>query len=136
MQVDDYQEANALAEKLKTNLPINAYPTRELIKELKKQGKTIDSDRTFEIISVLYSGDAGGIMCALNTIDEEKEAFVVSITHLKIDPDHPLSGEIQAYQRNRTRGLTIQNSRAFAAELMKTRSPNILKKRKGKGFGQ
>jgi hypothetical protein len=92
-------------------------------------------DRTFEITSVHYSGDMGGIMCALDANSADEEVFVASITHLKIDPAHPLSQEIQAYQRKRIRRLAIQDRRGFAAELMKTRSSGTAKKRK-KGFGQ
>lgn len=56
-----------------------------------------------------------------------------SITHLKIDPTHPLAAEVQAYQRQRIRKLMLQDSRGFTAELM-TIEPRKSKKR-SKGFG-
>jgi hypothetical protein len=73
MQIDNYQEASELTEKMKANLPIRAHPTKELIKGLKAQGQSIDSDRTFEITSVSYSGDMGGITCALRPTQKIKK---------------------------------------------------------------
>ena len=42
----------------------------------------------------------------LSTLSQKaKEALLVSITHLRIDPRHPLAREIRAYQKERTRKL-------------------------------
>jgi hypothetical protein len=136
MQIDDYRAEQALTEKIKANLPIQVFPTKELVKGLKAQGKSIDATQTFNIQDVFYSGDMGGITCALENKPEDKEAFVVSITHLKVDPDHPLASEIEAYQRQRVSGLAIQNGREFAAEVLKQRSPQTKKKNSKKGFGK
>jgi hypothetical protein len=135
MQIDDYKEAQALTEKLKASLPVKVFPTKQLVQSLRQQGKSIKTDQPYEIDSVFYAGDMGGITCALKRDPEDKEVYAVSITHLKIDPDHPLAPEIEAYQRKRTRGLAIQNSREFAAELLKGRSTTTKKKRPKKGFG-
>jgi hypothetical protein len=61
MQIDDYRAAQALTEKIKTNSPIQVFPTKELVKGLKAQGKSIDATQTFNIQDVFYSGDMGGI---------------------------------------------------------------------------
>lgn len=143
MQIDNYEEGQTLTEKIKENLPIKASPTKQLVQSLRQQGKTIRSDQFYEIDSVFYSGDMGGITCALKGNPDGKEVYAVSITHLKIDPEHPLAPEIEAYQRKRTRLLAIQNSRGFAAELLAQRtaslnspgSPNPKKKSGKKGFG-
>jgi hypothetical protein len=127
-QIDDYNAAQALTEKIKTNLPIQAHASQEIIKGLQAQGKSIHPNQEFTIQSVFYAGDMGGITCALKSQPEDKEAYAVSITHLKIDPTHPLVPEIQAYQRQRIRRLAIQNSREFAAEALKQRSSNSRKK--------
>jgi hypothetical protein len=58
----------------------------------------------------------------------------VSITHLKIDPDHPHAEEIAAYQRERNRKLMLQNRGSLMTELMPSRSPKT--KKSGKGFGK
>ncbi len=50
-----------------------------------------------------YSGDMGGINCGLMAEDENK--FISSITHMKIDPEHPLAAEVRDYQQRRIEGL-------------------------------
>jgi hypothetical protein len=135
MQIDDHRAAQALTEKIKTNLPIQVFPTKELVKSLKAQGKPIDATQTFNVQNVFYSGDMGGIICALENALGVKEVLTVSITHLKIDPNHPLASEIEAYQRQRIQRLAIQNGREFAAEVLKQRSPQT-KKNSKKGFGK
>jgi hypothetical protein len=135
MRIDDYNAAKVLTDKLKESLPIKAWAGKEFLKTLKQKGENADPDREFEIDFVGYSGDEGGIMCGLKVPNnpESKEKYVSSITHLKIDPNHPLVSEVQAYQRQRIRKLMLQNSRGFTAELM-TIEP-AKKKKRGKGFG-
>jgi hypothetical protein len=58
----------------------------------------------------------------------------VSITHLKIDPDHPHAEEIATYQRERNRKLMLQNRGSLLTELMPSRLPKI--KKSSKGFGK
>ena len=134
MQIDDYGEGQALTDKINANLPMRAFPTKQLIQSLREQGQSIKPNQAYEIASALYSGDMGGITCALNNDMGDEERYVVSITHLKVDPEHPLASEIEAYQRKRIRMLAIQNSRGFAAELLASRPPATQKKSKKKGF--
>ncbi|WP_016949543.1 hypothetical protein [Anabaena sp. PCC 7108] len=139
MKVDNYLEAKALTEKLKASLPIKVKAEKELLKMLKKRGDIINPEKEFEIDWVDYSGDEGGIMCRLvskndNPKDEDKAQYVVSITHLKIDPDHPHAEEIATYQRERNRKLMLQNRGSLLTELMPSRPPKI--KKSGKGFGK
>lgn len=99
MRIDDYNAAKALTEKLKENLPIKARAGKEFLKTLKQKRVNADPDREFEIDFVGYSGDEGGIMCGLKEPNnpEREEKYVFSITHLRIDSNHPLAGEVQAY---------------------------------------
>lgn len=136
MQIDDHEQAMALTEKLKASLPLQVYPTQQMAKGLKAQGKSLDPDREYTVDSVFYSRDMGGIICALKGDPEDKEVFAVSITHLKIDPKHPLAAELQAYQSRRNRGLAIQDRGGFAAELLGERSTATRKKPNKKGFGK
>ncbi len=136
MQIDDYAQAFELTEKLKASLPLQIYPTRQMAKGLKAQGKVLDPSRKYAIDSVFYSGDMGGITCAIKGDDEGKEVFAVSITHLRVDPEHPLAAELQAYQSRRTRGLALQERGGFAAELLRERSTPAKKQRSNKGFSQ
>lgn len=136
MRIDDYNAAKALTEKLKESLPIKASAGKEFLKTLKQKGEDADPDREFEIDFITYSGDEGGIMCGLITPNnsETKEKYFASLTHLKIDSNHPLASEVQAYQRQRIRKLMLQNSGDFKAELMVI-DPTKNRKR-GKGFGK
>ncbi|MEH2145851.1 hypothetical protein [Nostoc sp.] len=136
MRIDDYNTAKALTEKLKESLPIKAWAGKEFLKTLKQKGENADPYREFEINFVTYSGDEGGIMCGLITPNnpESKEKYFASLTHLKIDPNHPIVSEVQAYQQQRIRKLMLQNSGGFKAELM-TLDPTKNKNR-GKGFGK
>ncbi|MEH1917889.1 hypothetical protein [Nostoc sp.] len=136
MRIDDYNAAKALTEKLKENLPIKAQAGKEFLKTLKQKKVNADPDKEFEIDFVAYSGDEGGIMCGLKEPNnpESEEKYVSSITHLKIDSNHPLAAEVQTYQRQRIRKLMLQDSRGFKAELM-TIEPRKNKSR-SKGFGK
>ena len=139
MTVDNSREAVALTKKLEASLPIKVKAAKELLKMLKTRGDIINPEKEFEVDRVSYSGDEGGIMCRLvsknnNPEDEDKAQYVVSITHLEIDPDHPHAEEIATYQRDRNRKLMLQNHGSLLTKLMPSRSPKI--KKSGKGFGK
>jgi hypothetical protein len=109
MVIDDYAEAMALVERMKANLPIPARPTGQLATLLKQKKILLDADPQFEIKTVFYAGDEGGITCDV-TPAGSKDAIVCSVTHLRIHPKHPLAQEIRAYQQTRTRRLARSGS--------------------------
>ena len=84
MPIDDEVQARELTEKLKASLPLRVRPTRQMIKGLKDQGKAFDPNCEYTVDSVFYSGDAGGIICAIKGDLEGEEIFAVSITHLGV----------------------------------------------------
>jgi hypothetical protein len=136
MTVDNYPEAMALTKKLNASLPIKVKAGKEFLKMLKKPQKIANPEQEFEIDSVSYAGDEGGIMCGLvSTTDnpKDKEKYIVSLTHLKIDPDHPHLAEVQAYQNQRIRNL-MQNEGNFGVNLMTLKPAK--RKKSGKGFGK
>lgn len=135
MRIDDYDAAIALTKKLKENLPIIVRPGKPFLKTLRERGEVVTSDQEFTVDRVDYSGDMGGIMCTLASDPEQKERYVVSITHLKIDPSHPLAAEVEAYQRRRNRMLMLENQKGFAAELLARQLKGKQKKR-SQGFGK
>lgn len=135
MQIDNYVEAMELTKKLEDNLPIIVRPGKPFLKTLRERGETITPDQEFTIDYVNYSGDMGGIMCTLASTPEQKERYVISITHLKIDPNHPLAEEVGVYQRKRNRMLMLQEQKGFAAELLAGKSAEKKKKR-SQGFGK
>ncbi len=107
--IDNYAETMALVEKMKAQLPLPIYAGRGLLHSMREHGLHIKARRRIMVIDVLYFGDEGGIMCALEPIEEGKEAYVTSLTHVDITPRHPLAKAIKAYQRERKRKLAEQN---------------------------
>ena len=93
-----------LIKEMERYLPIPAYPSKELLQLLRKQGKNISRDTELNITQVFDSGDAGGIVCTV--LEENKEVLIVSLTHLQIKPTHPLNEKIRAYQRQRMKNIS------------------------------
>lgn len=96
-----------LVKEIEAHLPLPVYATPELSRSLREQGKRLSVDEEMKVISVFDSGDMGGILCAIDS-EKSKEAMVISLTHLRIAPDHPLRERIEAYQRARVRSLRWQ----------------------------
>jgi hypothetical protein len=92
-----------LIDEMKCHLPIPAYASRDLSNYLLKNGKDITPETELMITKVVESGDDGGIVCLLDVMDHE--SFVISITLLKIKPDHVLYDKISAYQKQRIRSI-------------------------------
>jgi hypothetical protein len=137
MSIDDYQAAIDLTERIKANLPITARPGKQYLKLMQKKGENITSNQELTINSALYMGDEGGICCNFQLMGNTKQAHAASITHLVIDPNHPLAAEIQTYQRQRIHKLKLQNSRGFMAEMRQLSEGVERKKRKSdRGFGK
>ncbi len=97
--------SGTLLKEMEQYLPIPARPTKELSQFLRRKGMHIDTNREINIIAVFDSGDMGGIVCAIEGDKKQKEALVISLTHLIIKPDHPLSDKIAAYQKQRIKSL-------------------------------
>ena len=56
--------------------------------------------------AVFYAGDEGGIVCQVDFGDIDSDgAYFSALTQLRIDPDHPLAREVQAYQQRRSSTL-------------------------------
>jgi hypothetical protein len=137
MQIDDFVEAQALTDKLQDTLPFKVFPTKFFLGFLIDRGEAVQANAEFVVESLFYSGDAGGIICALAdspSFSNSQEKMVISISHLKIDPNHPLATEIIDYQRRRIHRLKLQDKGGFAAELL-AKTPSTKRKKK-LGFGK
>jgi hypothetical protein len=95
----------SLMEQLQGQLPMPAFPTKELVRTLRRRGVKASVDRALTIKRVFYAGDEGGIVCDVTPSQGAKEVFIVSLTHLRIAPNHPLFAPILVYQRERVRRL-------------------------------
>lgn len=120
---------------MEASLPINVRITERGLQGLREQDvKVSDPEQVYEIQSLFYSSDMGGILCNIlaNAGDASKDdknvgAFVLSLTHLRIDSSHPLAKRIKEYQKKRNLRLAIANS---GIPLKPVKS-----KRNKKGFG-
>jgi len=109
--IDNEKEAYELIEALNEHLPMRAYATLPLVKAVRRQGADIQVNDAVKIDSVLYLGDEGGVACSIG-LPGGKTVVVTSITHLRIDSDHPLARRIQAYQLRRSQHLEGPKSRS------------------------
>jgi hypothetical protein len=127
--IDKPVETRQLFLDMEASLPIPIRFNEQGLKGLKAHGVDIDTkDDGYQIEELLYSGDMGGILCsAATTARGKKTQAVISITHLKVDPAHPLAGRIKEYQKKRTLALAIANSG--------TRRAATKPKRNKRGFG-
>ena len=135
MEIDNREEAIALNNRLAETVPFKVKAGKELLKMMRDKRERVNTETAFNVSWVGYSGDMGGIQCSLDPVNgdpETGERYVVSITHLKIDPAHPLIQELQAYQDKRTRRLKLQAQKGFASEfLAQTQSP---RRKPSRGF--
>ena len=92
-----------LIEEMESQLPIPVYPTKDLAGYLSQNGKDITVDTELMITKVFDSGYDGGIICLLEGINPE--SFVISITLLRLKPDHPMFDKISAYQKQGIRSI-------------------------------
>lgn len=103
--IDNPGTVARLMEQMKEHLPIATFPTKELVRTLRRGGVKASTDRALSITRVFYAGDEGGIVCDITPGRGAKEVFIVSLTHLRLAPDHPLFAAILAYQAARVRRL-------------------------------
>ncbi len=94
-----------LLERMREHLPIPAFPSREIVRTLRRGGVKASVDRALSVKHVLYAGDEAGIACDVTPTRDAKTVVLVSLTHLRITPDHPLCAPIVAYQLERVRRL-------------------------------
>ncbi len=105
--IDDKSQVAALMRQMEVALPIPAEMTSRLVHALRDQGMRVRK-RSVLIQHIFYHGDEGGISCDITPSREAKEVCIVSLTHLRIPPKHPLAADIRAYQRARREKLMRQ----------------------------
>jgi hypothetical protein len=103
--IDNPSTVARLIEQMQGHLPIPAFPTKEIVRILRRGGVKVSVDRALSVKRVFYAGDEGGIICDVTPSPGAKEVYVVSLTHLRIAPIHPLFAPILAYQRERVRRI-------------------------------
>jgi hypothetical protein len=66
-----------LVEKMKASLPMQARPTRELVKMLRRQGLSLDRYRDVQIRQIFYGGDEGESRVTLLRQGKKRHLFWV-----------------------------------------------------------
>lgn len=133
MQIDNYEQAISLTEKLREALPLQVRPGKQLLQTMADD--PVDAKTWLTVDTVMYSGDPGGIMMNLQLAGEDGgTVYSTSLTHLVFDPEHELATEVKDYQRQRIRRLRLQDQSGFAAELLSQQEG--LKRKRRRGFGQ
>ncbi len=102
--IDNFSRAMDLIRQMEAQLPIPVYPSEGLVKMMKGRSVTLDPNQPLLIKKLLYSGDEGGILCDI-TPSDESNVILCSLTHVRIQSDHPLAEGIQHYQQQRTKRL-------------------------------
>jgi hypothetical protein len=131
MTVDDYGVTIALNNQLEASVPFKVRPGKQLLKMMASKGKPMLADRDYVVQKVFYGGDEGGITYMLEGDVNDKQIVGVSITHLVIDPEHPLAEKVKAYQQQRIHRLRLEDLRGFATLAKETQTPKKKKKRSG-----
>ena len=103
--IDNPGTVARLLEQMADQLPLPAFPTKHVVRVLRRRGVKASADRALSVKRVFYAGDEAGIVCDVTPSRAAKEVLIVSLTHLRIAPHHPLFPAIMAYQRERVRRL-------------------------------
>ena len=104
--IDNPDKTETLIARLEAAIPVRARPTPEALKTLRQQSPEPRFPRRCDITKIYYAGDEGGILCTLDFgLDDSKQVYVVSITHLRFDGKSALSRAVVAYQRHRVKKL-------------------------------
>ncbi len=111
------QAARELIQQVKADLPIIVFPEREILGKLKESYKdlNITLKSEFEIHSIDYLGDEGGIACEVRpknlSQEDAKCDFLVSITHFRVKVGEPHFRELEKYRMKRIKRLAREHKK-------------------------
>jgi hypothetical protein len=105
--MDISEQYNDLTAKITENLPLKAFPIRELVQIFRKNGHPITLKTELIITSVHNSGDISGIICTIELVDGYKMAC--ALTHLIFLKTEKLYNEIIDYQKKRVKRIKQLN---------------------------
>jgi len=106
--MDIKEEYEELFQKLKSSLPIEAYPVRELVQVFRDKENPINLKTALTITDVHNTGNISGIMCVVSNTKEN--VIACSLSHLIFSPDFHLYKEIADYQKKRERRIRKLNN--------------------------
>jgi hypothetical protein len=106
--MDISEQYQNLTTKINDNLPLKAFPIRELVQIFRQNGHPITLKTALTITDVHNSGDISGIMCVVELVDGYK--LVCALTHLTFLRNVPFYSEIADYQKKRAKRIKRLNS--------------------------
>jgi len=118
-----------LVEKMEHFLPVPVFATKELCEVLNKQDINIRLDTPLKIENLCDSGDAEGIVCAIKSKALKNELLLISLNHLQIIPEHPISKIIKEYQETNRKDLPSHVKKTTAGEFKKNKEKKREKKK-------
>ena len=95
--MDAKEQYKELTEIIKENLPLKAFPIRELVHIFRDKGEVITLKTEITITDVMNTGDITGILCVIKT--DKDQNLACALTHLIFSRTCPLFKEISEYQR-------------------------------------
>jgi len=103
--IDNPGMVATLVVQMENQLPIPAFPTKDVVRTLRRRGVQASTNRALSVKRVFYADDEAGIVCDVTPSRAAKEVLIISLTHLRIAPKHPLFPAILADQLERPRRL-------------------------------
>ena len=101
------EQYKILVDRITENLPLKAYPNRDLVKIFRNDGHPITLQTELSMIEILNSGDISVIMCIVKLADGYKMAC--ALTHLIFLRSDKLYSDIMDYQRERVKRIKQLN---------------------------
>ncbi len=105
------EQYSELTAKINDNLPIKAFPIRELVHIHRKDTASFTLKTELTITSAHNSGDISGIMCTVETNDGY--ALACALTFLIIPRSEKFAAEIAEYQKKREKRLKQLRAASF-----------------------
>jgi hypothetical protein len=105
--LDNLEKTLHLLAALKASLPFEVELTPSLTQHLRAHHVVAADQNRHMVTDVSYAGDEGGIVCHIVPSDQ-REALVVSLTHVRVPRLMPLAVAVTAYQRHRVKRLKMQ----------------------------
>ncbi len=106
--MDITEQYQNLTTMINDNLPLRAFPIRELVQIFRQNGHPITLKTELTITGVHNSGDISGIMCVVELVDGYK--LVCALTHLIFTRNVSFYSEIADYQKKRAKRIKRLNS--------------------------
>ncbi len=105
--LDKPEKAHKLMDLLAAAVPFEIELTAPLIAHLARQDPPIIVQATEIVSKVTYMGDAGGIVCHIQS-DRVSDVVIVSLTHLRVHRCHPFAVAVLDYQKHRVKKMRKQ----------------------------